>query len=74
MKITIWDNHNKQWLEPMAIFFDKNNNIWKVDACKIGDEPLVDGWYSLKDKDLEKIAIIGEINFNNHLIPKEDEV
>lgn len=74
MEIKIWDSHNKQWLEPIALFFGKDNKVWKVDACKIGDKPLTDGWYTIKDKDLDKIAIIGEINFNNHLIPKEDEV
>ena len=46
MNIKIWDNHNKQWLEPMAIFFGKENTIWKVTACKIGENPLNEGWIS----------------------------
>lgn len=70
-KIKIWDNHNKQWLEPMAIFFGKDNVIWKVDAVKPGEDPLSDGWYALEGKDLKKIAITGDIEFNTKLLPKD---
>ena len=71
MNIKIWDNHNKQWLEPISIFFGKNNMIWKIDANKIGEDPLTDGWYSLKGDDLKHIGIVGEINHNIDLIPKQ---
>lgn len=69
MNIKIWDNHNQQWLEPMAIFFGKENTIWRVAACKIGEEPLSDGWYDLQGDDLKKIAIVGDFNWNIDLLP-----
>ena len=69
MEIRIWDNHNKQWLEPMAIYFGKDNAIWKVDACKLNEEPLKDGWYDLKGDDLKQIAIVGDFNYNTELLP-----
>lgn len=68
MNIKIWDDYNKQWLEPIAIFFGKDNSIWRVTACKVGDDPLSNGWYDLQNEDLKKIAIIGDINWNEHLI------
>ena len=71
MKIKIWDNHNKQWLEPMSIFFGKDNTIWRITACKEGEDPLSDGWYDLQNKDLESISIIGDISFNTHLLPQK---
>lgn len=70
MNIKIWDNHNKQWLDPMAIYFDENNKICKVTACKKGDDPLSDGWYDLKGDDLDKIAIVGDLNWNVNLLNK----
>jgi hypothetical protein len=69
--IQIWDNHNKQWLEPMVIFFARDNSISRIDACKPGDVPLDNGWYKLEGKDLEKIAITGQINYNSNLLPKD---
>lgn len=69
MNIKIWDNHNKQKLEPIAIFFGKENTIWRVAACKPGDDPITDGWYDLQGDDLKHIAIIGDINYNVHLYP-----
>lgn len=69
MPIKIWDNHNKQWLEPMVIVFGLDNTIAKVNACKPGENPLSDGWYNLQGEDLKKIAIIGDINHNTELIP-----
>jgi hypothetical protein len=74
MSIKIWDSHNQQWLEPMAIYFGKDNSIWKIDAVKPGDDPLTDGWYDLRGEDLKKISIIGEIKHNESLlIQKENE-
>jgi len=61
-KIKIWDSHNKQWLEPMAIFFDKKGEIWRIDAVKPGEDPLSDGWYDLQGKDLKKITITGSFD------------
>lgn len=68
MNIRIWDNVNKQWLEPMAIYFKDNNTIERVTAIKPDDDPLTDGWYDIKNDDLKHIAIIGDINFNVNLI------
>jgi len=68
--IKIWDNHNSQWLEPMAINFGKDGVIWRVTACKPGDDPLSDGWYDLQGDDLNKIAIIGDIKMNEDLVPQ----
>ena len=53
----------------MAIFFGKDNTVWKVTACKIGEEPLSDGWYDLQGDDLKKIAIVGDFNWNLDLLP-----
>lgn len=72
MKIKIWDSHNKQWLEPMAIYFGKDNIIWKVQAIVPGDDPLSDGWYDLHGKDLEKISISGDLSLNPELMPKDE--
>jgi hypothetical protein len=69
VQFNIWDSHNKQWLEPMAIFFGENNEIKMVQACKKGEDPLSDGWYKIEGKDLEKIAITGLINYNTKLLP-----
>ena len=69
MNIKIWDSVNNQWLEPMAIFFGKENTVWKVTACKIGEDPLSDGWYDLHGDDLKKIAITGSFSWNTHLLP-----
>ena len=66
------DNHNNQWLEPIAIYLDKDNVICRVTACKLGDEPLSDGWYDLQGDDLNKIAIIGDFKFNIDLLPKNN--
>lgn len=71
MDIKIWDSHNQQWLEPMSIFFGKDNIIWRINACKIGEDPLSDGWYDLKGDDLNKIAIIGDIKMNIELLPSK---
>lgn len=67
----IWDNHNKQWLEPMAIFFGIDNVIWKISACKPGENPIEDGWYDIQGDDLKKIAIVGEISLNSELLLDE---
>lgn len=69
MNIKIWDNHNQQWLEPVAIFFGKDNTMWRVVACKFGEEALSDGWYDLQGGDLKKIAIVGDFNWNTDLLP-----
>lgn len=69
MDIKIWDNFNKQWLEPMSIYFGKDNVIWKVKACKPNEDPLSDGWYDLMGDDLKNIAIIGDFNYNTELLP-----
>lgn len=69
MNIRIWDSHNEQWLEPVSIFFGKESTIWRVTACKEGEDPLTDGWYDLQGEDLEKISIVGDISFNAHLLP-----
>ena len=68
--IKIWDSQSKQWLEPIAIYF-ADNMIWKVIAKVPGEDPSRDGWYNLRDN-LGEIAIVGEINVNPELLPKED--
>lgn len=73
MSIKIYDSHNKQWLEPIAIFFGKENSIWRITAVKPDESPLDDGWYDLQGDDLNKVAIVGDFQFNNHLIPKEEK-
>ena len=67
--VYIWDNHNKQWLQPMAIFFGEDGVIWKINAVKPGEDPLSDGWYDLQGDDLKKIAIC-DIKCNTKLLPK----
>lgn len=71
--IRIWDNQNKQWLVPMAIFFagEEAETIWKVVAKKPNEDPLKDGYYNLEGEDLKKISIIGEIKHNIDLLPKD---
>lgn len=56
----------------MVIYFGKDNVIWKIDACKIGDDPLSDGWYNLQGEDLKKIAVVGDLNINTHLLPESN--
>ena len=58
MEIKIWDTHNKQWLEPMTLSYGKNNNIVKITACIVGSDPIVDGWYNIENKDLQKIVML----------------
>ena len=71
MNIKIWDNQNKQWLQPLAIFFGEDNTIWKVSAIKPNEDPLSDGWYNIQGEDLSKIAITGSINHNTNLLPDQ---
>lgn len=68
MDIKIWDSRNQQWLEPMSIFFGKENTIWKIDAVKVGEDPLSDGWYDIQGEDLKKVAIIGDFEYNVELL------
>ena len=68
MGIKIWDSRNQQWLEPMSIFFGKENTIWKIDAVKVGEDPLSDGWYDIQGEDLKKVAIIGDFEYNVELL------
>lgn len=58
LEFKIWDKYNKQWLEPMALFFGKENSIWKVSAKKPNEDALSDGWYDLVEKDLKKIEFV----------------
>ena len=48
MDIKIWDSRNSQWLEPMSIYFGKKNTIWKINAVKVGEDPLSNGWYDIQ--------------------------
>lgn len=66
--VKIFDHTNKQWLEPIAIYFGKDNLIWRVEANIPGEDPISDGWYMFKNEDLCKISIIGEINHNIELL------
>lgn len=68
MDIKIWDSRNRQWLKPMAIYFGKENTIWKIDAIKPGTDPLSDGWYDIQGEDLKKVAIIGDFEYNTELL------
>ena len=67
--LKIWDNKNKQWLEPMAIYF-KDNEIYRITACKPNTEVFSEGWYVIEGRDLKKVAVTGEVNFNTKLLPK----
>ena len=58
MKFKIWDKHNKQFLEPMAVFFGEEDTVWKVTAKKYGDNALTDGWYDLQGQDLAQIQFL----------------
>lgn len=71
--VKIWDNQNKQWLDPIDIRFDRNNLIASVSAIKPGDDPLKDGWYKIEGDDLNKIAIQGMINMNLHNLPQDEK-
>jgi len=72
MKIKIWDSHNKQWLSPMALYFDSNDDVCRISACKVGvTDTLSEGWYIIEKEDLKKVAITGEITLNPHLLPND---
>lgn len=73
MDIKLWDNYNKQWLEPISIFFGKDNTIWKVTACEPGGDPLSEGWYDIEGDKLKHIALTGNVNFNTEIIPEEEK-
>ena len=68
MDIKIWDSRNSQWLEPMSIYFGKKNTIWKINAVKVGEDPLSNGWYDIQGEDLKKVAIIGDFEYNVELL------
>lgn len=65
----IYNSLNKEWLEPIAIFFGKGDLIYRILANKIGENALDDGWYDIQGDLLNHIAICGEIELNNHLLP-----
>ena len=69
--IKIWDDRNKQWLEPISIFFGKDGVIWRIEANKLGEDPLTDGWYKIYDEHLFVVAVDGVISHNVGLIPDE---
>ena len=69
MNIKIWDNHNKQWLEPIAIYFGTGKHIWQVVASRPGENPLEDGRYTITGDALSQIAIVGDVNYNTNLLP-----
>lgn len=73
MNVKIWDNYNKQWLEPVTIFFGKDNTIWRVTACEPGNDPLTEGWYDIEGDKLKYIALTGDVNFNTDIIPDEEK-
>lgn len=68
MSLRIWDNVGKKWLEPMAIYFGKDGRIDRITACDVGADPLTQGWYVKEGAALNKIAIVGSIDYNKHLI------
>jgi hypothetical protein len=41
---------------------------WKIDAVKVGEDPLSDGWYDIQGEDLKKVAIIGDFEYNVELL------
>jgi len=55
----------------MSIFFGDDGFIWKVDAKIPGQDPVSDGWYSLRGDDLKKISIIGGIDYNTELLNQQ---
>jgi hypothetical protein len=67
--VRIWNSVEGEWLEPMSLLFDSDNNLYLVTAIRVGDDPIGDGWYTIEGDDLEKIAIIGDINHNVGLLP-----
>lgn len=69
-RLQLWDNNNKQWLEIMSIFFDKDGNPSKITAIVPGHDPIKNGWYNIEGEDLKKVAIQGTINLNTELIPQ----
>ena len=69
MKIKIWDNYRKLWLSPMAILFGYNDEIERVEAHEPNTDPHSHGWYVFTGKDLQHVAIEGDIDFNIHLLP-----
>lgn len=71
--IKIWDNYNKQWLEPVTLFFGDGGVIWRVDAKIPGENPLQDGWFSIQGDQLNDIAIKGDVTLNNHLLPVDED-
>jgi len=54
----------------MSITFGADNEIAMVQAMVPGAVPMRDGWYTLKGKDITKIAITGSIEHNLKLLPK----
>ena len=72
MNVKIWDNYNKQWLEPMMICFRRDGVVSKVSACVVGADPISDGWFDIQGEDLRQIAITGEVSFNAYLLPPPD--
>lgn len=67
MKFKIWDKHNKQFLEPMAVFFGEEDTIWKVYTgnkrlwCKtykkVNSSVMIDEYYNLNGTVSERISL-----------------
>ena len=58
MDILIIDKHNKQILRPMSVLYNTNGSLRRIDACKVGDDPLTAGWYSITGEHLENVKIV----------------
>ena len=69
MALHIWDNHRKLWLLPLDISFSEKGVVTRIDAIKPGDERLKDGWFTYEGKDLELVSILGDLDYNSHLLP-----
>ncbi len=68
--IKVWDNHNKQWLNPTAIMFDNDGQVCRVSAMEQNHtDPIRDGWWTFEEKDMDKIAVVGGIDHNLKLLP-----
>lgn len=63
----VWNSVDKVWLSLMSLSFGPQGQLTHVQAMPEGQTDPFKGFYTFEGKDLKKIAVTGQIDFNTDL-------